>query len=143
MGYPSAVLLGHTGPVSYVDFHRTVSTVLLSSSFDGTCRIWDVAVGGGCMFELQAAVPAPPIAHGLSSDMLLGASSIGLEEDLTNLQADTAERDRAEHENQTPVQPPLGSSADSVRQCLWNSPKTRGLNRRTRGSDFDPNAAKR
>lgn len=36
-----SVLVGHQGPVTYVDFNRTVPNVLLSSSFDGTCRIWD------------------------------------------------------------------------------------------------------
>ncbi|KAL3137809.1 hypothetical protein ABBQ38_005065 [Trebouxia sp. C0009 RCD-2024] len=41
LGHPVSVLVGHQGPVTYVDFNRTVPNVLLSSSFDGTCRIWD------------------------------------------------------------------------------------------------------
>eukprot|EP00951_Prasinocladus_malaysianus_P004166 scaffold29451_cov19-Prasinocladus_malaysianus.AAC.1 len=36
------VLAGHTGPVSYVDFNPAVSTAVLSCSFDGTCRIWNI-----------------------------------------------------------------------------------------------------
>lgn len=41
LGHPVSVLVGHQGPVTYVDFNRTVPNALLSSSFDGTCRIWD------------------------------------------------------------------------------------------------------
>ena len=35
------MLVGHQGPVTYVEFNRSVPNALLSSSFDGTCRIWD------------------------------------------------------------------------------------------------------
>jgi len=41
LGHPVSVLVGHQGPVTYVDFNRTIPNALLSSSFDGTCRIWD------------------------------------------------------------------------------------------------------
>ena len=41
MGHPVSVLVGHQGPVTYVDFNKTIPNALLSSSFDGTCRIWD------------------------------------------------------------------------------------------------------
>lgn len=41
LGHPVSVLVGHQGPVTYVDFNRSVPNALLSSSFDGTCRIWD------------------------------------------------------------------------------------------------------
>ena len=36
-----SVLVGHQAPVTYVDFNKTIPNALLSSSFDGTCRIWD------------------------------------------------------------------------------------------------------
>ena len=41
LGHPVSVLVGHEGPVTYVDFNRNIPNALLSSSFDGTCRIWD------------------------------------------------------------------------------------------------------
>ena len=41
LGHPVSVLVGHQGPVTYVDFNKTIPNALLSSSFDGTCRIWD------------------------------------------------------------------------------------------------------
>ncbi|GAB4817147.1 hypothetical protein N2152v2_004193 [Parachlorella kessleri] len=40
MGSHNCVLVGHTAPVSFVDFSPTLPGTLLSSSFDGTCRIW-------------------------------------------------------------------------------------------------------
>lgn len=55
IGHPVSVLLGHTGPASFLDFHKVVPDILLSSSFDGTCRLWSAAAGGGCLFKLQAA----------------------------------------------------------------------------------------
>ena len=39
-GLPVSVLVGHGGAASFVDFHPTLPDALLSSSFDGTCRIW-------------------------------------------------------------------------------------------------------
>ena len=41
LGHPLSVLLGHEGPVTYVDFNKVIPHALLSSSYDGTCRIWD------------------------------------------------------------------------------------------------------
>ncbi len=39
-GLPASVLVGHTGPAAFVDFHPWLPDALLSASFDGTCRIW-------------------------------------------------------------------------------------------------------
>ena len=41
IGYPVSVLVGHTGPVTFVDFSNVHASALLSSAYDGTCRIWD------------------------------------------------------------------------------------------------------
>lgn len=38
LGWPVAVLRGHTAPVSYLDFSPILPTALLSCSADGTCR---------------------------------------------------------------------------------------------------------
>ena len=42
LGAPLAVLLGHTAPVAFVDFCPTLPEALLSCSFDGTCRLWNI-----------------------------------------------------------------------------------------------------
>ncbi|KAK9840988.1 hypothetical protein WJX81_004207 [Elliptochloris bilobata] len=55
LGWPVSVLLGHTAPVTFVDFCRVVPDALLSSSFDGTCRIWDARAGGAALHVLRAA----------------------------------------------------------------------------------------
>lgn len=39
-GQPVSVLVGHTGPAAFVDFHPWLPDALLTASFDGTCRIW-------------------------------------------------------------------------------------------------------
>lgn len=66
LGWPVSVLLGHTAPVTFVDFCRAVPDALLSSSFDGTCRIWDARAGGAALHVLRAspafAAPAPGAA---------------------------------------------------------------------------------
>lgn len=41
LGFPVSVLVGHGGPVTFVDFSRVHASALLSSSYDGTCRVWD------------------------------------------------------------------------------------------------------
>ncbi|KAK9864164.1 hypothetical protein WJX84_009425 [Apatococcus fuscideae] len=61
MGYPVSVLVGHEGPVTFVDFSRVHACVLLSSSYDGTCRIWD------------ATSPASP-PHVLPASTVFGPS---------------------------------------------------------------------
>lgn len=43
------MLAGHTNVVSFVEFCPMLPRALLSSSFDGTCRIWNAA---------DASVPA-------------------------------------------------------------------------------------
>ena len=49
IGESKAVLVGHTNVVSFVEFCPARPDALLSSSFDGTCRIWHAA---------DASVPA-------------------------------------------------------------------------------------
>ena len=41
IGAPIAVLQGHTEMVTAVDFSPTHPDILISSSFDGTCRVWN------------------------------------------------------------------------------------------------------
>ena len=51
-----------------------VPEILVSSSFDGTCRVWNVNPGSGteCLFELKATVPPPTTA---SAHILRGDAS--------------------------------------------------------------------
>lgn len=46
IGELRSVLVGHTGVVTYVDFSPTHPHALLSSSVDGTCRVWDATSSG-------------------------------------------------------------------------------------------------
>lgn len=39
-GLPVSVLLGHGGPVAFLDFHPALPDALVSASFDGTLRLW-------------------------------------------------------------------------------------------------------
>lgn len=48
-----SVLLGHTQPVTFLDFCKGVPDILLSSSMDGTCRIWDARHGGDAKHVLS------------------------------------------------------------------------------------------
>lgn len=43
IGFPLAVLRGHTNVVTFIDFSPTHPHILVSSGFDGVCRIWNVA----------------------------------------------------------------------------------------------------
>lgn len=45
LGYPIGVLRGHRSLVSSIVFSPRNSYELLSSSFDGTCRVWDIRDG--------------------------------------------------------------------------------------------------
>ena len=54
LGQAVSVLLGHGAPVTFVDFHRTVPQVLLSSSMDGSCRLWDARAGGAALHQLKS-----------------------------------------------------------------------------------------
>ena len=53
LGHPVSVLLGHTQPVTFLDFCKAVPGILLSSSMDGTCRIWDACHGGAAKHTLS------------------------------------------------------------------------------------------
>ncbi|KAK9915369.1 hypothetical protein WJX75_008121 [Coccomyxa subellipsoidea] len=55
LGVPVAVLLGHTAPVTFIDFCACIPDALLSSSLDGTCRIWSAKDGGAAVHVLTAA----------------------------------------------------------------------------------------
>mmetsp|Transcript_12107 Transcript_12107/g.34029 ORF Transcript_12107/g.34029 Transcript_12107/m.34029 type:complete len:1461 (-) Transcript_12107:344-4726(-) len=96
-GDPQCVLQGHTSAVSYVDFSPTMPHALLSSSFDGTCRIWNV---------LDAAAPAAvlhpvPNMFGPSKHVVaLHLSKTGGTRDPSVYWAGSrAGQTRAEHEN--------------------------------------------
>ncbi len=70
IGTPVSVLLGHRGPVSFLDFHKAVPEILVTSSFDGTCRLWSAVAGGGCLFQLRAAasqIQPALVSHSLRS----------------------------------------------------------------------------
>ena len=65
MGYPVSVLVGHTGPVTFVDFSRVHACALLSSSYDGTCRIWDATNPSQAPKVLSASAAFGP-AYGVT-----------------------------------------------------------------------------
>eukprot|EP00873_Tetraselmis_striata_P019505 jgi/Tetstr1/439769/TSEL_028182.t1 len=70
-GHPQCLLLGHTAPVSYLDFHPKLPHVLLSSSFDSTCRIWNVLDAGAPAMVLH------PVPSGFGPHRLLVATAAG------------------------------------------------------------------
>ncbi|KAK9831147.1 hypothetical protein WJX74_004971 [Apatococcus lobatus] len=65
LGYPVSVLVGHEGPVTFVDFSRVHPSALLSSSYDGTCRIWD-ATRPGLAPKVLPVSPAFGPMHGVT-----------------------------------------------------------------------------
>lgn len=60
LGHPVSVLLGHTAPVSFMDFCSCIPEALLSSSLDGTCRIWNAREGGPAVHVLTATAVFGP-----------------------------------------------------------------------------------
>ena len=65
LGQQVSVFLGHTGPVTFLDFCEAMPDALLSSSIDGTCRIWGVTHSSSAIHILE------PNAHfGLARGML-------------------------------------------------------------------------
>ena len=73
LGQAVSVLLGHLGPITFVDFHRAVPEVLLSSSVDGSCRLWDARAGGAALHQLNAGptfgvAPAAQEASAVATD---------------------------------------------------------------------------
>lgn len=71
VGHQVSVLTGHEGPVSFVDFHRQIPEILLSSSLDGTCRIWDAKRSGGCLHILKPIAQNATSAYGLRGSILV------------------------------------------------------------------------
>jgi hypothetical protein len=57
LGEPVSVLLGHDAPVSYIDFSQVLPSALLSSSSDGTCRIWNVRDKAGQAIHVLRVSP--------------------------------------------------------------------------------------
>lgn len=53
VGLPHSVQIGHTAPVSYMDFNKRVPSALVSTSFDGTCRLWDTSCTQPAVHVLQ------------------------------------------------------------------------------------------
>lgn len=48
------MLQGHQAPITFIDFHPKLPAALLSSSLDGTCRIWDASSSHPAVHILQA-----------------------------------------------------------------------------------------
>ena len=65
LGHPVSVLLGHTGPVTFIDFCRTVHYALVSSSYDGTCRLWNATTSGPALHVLPISATFGPM-HGVT-----------------------------------------------------------------------------
>ena len=61
MGHPVSVLVGHQAPVTYVDFNKAIPNALLSSSFDGTCRIWDATNSAWAPKVMKASAAFGPM----------------------------------------------------------------------------------
>ena len=80
MGYPVSVLQGHTSVISFIDFHPIVPEILISSSLDGTCRLWNALEGGAAVHVLTAGAdfgPARALSCGIASSTRGLASSGG------------------------------------------------------------------
>ena len=65
LGHPLSVLLGHTGPVTFIEFCRTVHYALVSSSYDGTCRLWNATTSGPALHVLPISATFGPM-HGVT-----------------------------------------------------------------------------
>ena len=70
LGSPLAVLTGHSRGVTSVCFSPTVPHVLLTSSDDGTCRIWSV------LHDAAGGRPAPSISLAPDRRQPEGASEV-------------------------------------------------------------------
>ncbi len=55
-----SVLLGHTAPATFIDFCSCIPEALLSSSLDGSCRIWNAREGGPAVHVLTATAEFGP-----------------------------------------------------------------------------------
>lgn len=73
-GLPISVLRGHTAAVTAIAFSPRSVYQLLSSSDDGTCRIWDARYS---QLSPRIYVPKPPDVSGKSSDPSSSASQQG------------------------------------------------------------------
>lgn len=71
LGEPKGVLQGHTNVVSFVEFCPSVACALLSSSFDGTCRIWNAADASAPAIVLDVGSHAP-LSYTLFSSCMAG-----------------------------------------------------------------------
>eukprot|EP00798_Chlamydomonas_sp_ICE-L_P031195 gene31195-6342_t len=69
LGHPVSVLLGHDAGVTFIDFSSASSVILLSSSFDGTCRIWNAREGGAALHVLTPS-PAFGVTNLLDADIM-------------------------------------------------------------------------
>ena len=69
IGLPHSVQLGHTAPVTFLDFNKRLPSALVSSSYDGTCRLWDTSCTQPAMHILQVsqAWTQPKSCHMLAS----------------------------------------------------------------------------
>ena len=69
LGLPHSVQLGHTAPVTFLDFNKRLPSALVSSSYDGTCRLWDASCTQPAMHILQVsqAWTRPKSCHLLAS----------------------------------------------------------------------------
>ncbi len=76
-----SVLLGHAQPVTFVDFCKAAPDVLLSSSNDGTCRIWDARHGGDAKHVLS-----PTLLFGQTQGafLLLQPAKLSIKPDVPN-----------------------------------------------------------
>lgn len=79
LGHPVSVLLGHAQPVTFVDFCKAAPEVLLTSSNDGTCRIWDARRGGDAKHMLS---PTPLFGQTQGACLLLQAAELSIQPDV-------------------------------------------------------------
>ncbi|KAK9829398.1 hypothetical protein WJX72_005590 [[Myrmecia] bisecta] len=77
LGHPVSVLVGHTAAVTFVDFCRALPHALLSSSFDGTCRIWNAQTSAPAAIVLRASPQFGPKTAALRHVGDMAVPSVG------------------------------------------------------------------
>lgn len=83
LGQNLAVLRGHQGPINLISFHPTLPLALLSSSSDGTVRLWDASdqhlapqvLGPAQHAAAQADTAVAAAADGHTSAVELGGAT--------------------------------------------------------------------
>ncbi|KAI8471016.1 MAG: hypothetical protein J3K34DRAFT_520916 [Monoraphidium minutum] len=79
LGHPVSVLLGHTAAITLLDFcpHPAAPAALISSSYDGSVRLWDATDSAAEPFVMAVKASVAPAAAAAAAANGLGAAAAG------------------------------------------------------------------